>query len=257
MKKRTVIATLLALVLSLACLTGCSQTTTPESGAPTTGGILVLKVNPEIAVEYNEAGIVTGVTARNDDALAIIAGCEGLIGSATRNAVTELVTAIGKAGYFVEEVEGERRRITIEIEAGSRLPHDTFLDEVVADVRSCVSTNAWSVPMDLVNESDYGMTSYVDTDYGPDNDGITDYTDYGPGADGVTDYDHNLNGDTDYGPGNDGVTDYDGTDYADNTDYGVNADGNTDSNDSDYGVWGDGVTNSDDTDYGPGSDGVT
>ena len=54
-----------------------------------------------------------------------------------------------------------------------------------------------------------------DTDYGPNNDGVTDYndTDYGPNNDGVTNYD-----DTDYGPNNDGVTDYDDTDYGPNND---------------------------------------
>ncbi len=54
-------------------------------------------------------------------------------------------------------------------------------------------------------------TDYEDTDYGPDNDGVTDYTppassspahadtDYGPDSDGVTDY---TDGDTDYDPDN-------------------------------------------------------
>ncbi|MBQ8238268.1 MAG: hypothetical protein IJZ39_09005 [Oscillospiraceae bacterium] len=264
MKKMiSAIACMLALVL---CLTACGQSAAAPTGGVSLadGGVLVLSVNPEIAVEYDENGTVTGVTARNDDALAIIASCEGLIGQPTRNVVTDLVTAIGDAGYFVEEVEGEGRQITLEIEPGSSLPNETFLDDVIADIRNCVSANDWTTPLVVEGESDYGMSDYVDTDYGVGNDGFTDYddTDYGPDNDGVTDYDHNINDDTDYGEGNDGVTDYDGTDYADNTDYGVNADGNTDYNDSDYGVWGDGLTdydhNDDDsTDYGEGSDGVT
>ena len=262
MKKKSVIAIALALVMSLACLTGCGgQTSTnPPSGTDlASGGVLVLSVNPEIAVEYDENGVVTGVTARNDDALAIINACQGLIGQPTRTVVSDLVVAIGEAGYFVEEVEGERRQITLEIEAGSKLPHDAFLDEVVSDVRDCVNTNAWAAPLNVENESDYGITDYVDTDYGPENDGATDYddTDYGPDNDGITDYDHNDDDGTDYGEGSDGVTDYDGTDYDNNTDYGVNADGNTGYNDTDYGPNNDGVTDYDDTDYGPNNDGVT
>ena len=200
--KKSIIAIMMALVLSLGCLTGCGQSATVDNGAQlASGGVLVLSVNPEIAVEYDDNGLVTGVSARNDDALEIISSCKGLIGQETRDVVTKLVTAIGEAGYFVEEVEGERRQITIEIEAGSKLPHDAFLDEVVSDVRDCVNTNKWNVPMDVENESDYGITDYVDTDYGPGNDGYTDYddTDYGPNNDGVTDYDHNINDDTDYG----------------------------------------------------------
>ena len=252
--------------MSLACLTGCGGQTSADvpSGAElSSGGVLVLSVNPEIAVEYDKDGIVTGVTARNDDALAIINSCKGLIGQQTRDVVSDLVTAIGDAGYFVEEIEGERRQITIEIEAGSSLPGDDFLDDVIADVKAAVDSHNWQTPLNIEGNTDYGITDYVDTDYGPGNDGITDYddTDYGPNNDGVTDYD-----DTDYDPNNDGVTDYDDTDYGpnndgvtdyDDTDYGPNNDGVTDYDDTDYGPNNDGVTDYDDTDYGPNNDGIT
>lgn len=238
MKKRTILTLGLVFMMSLACLTGCggqnetqSASSAPaESASASTdiaaGGVLVLKVNPEIAVEYDDAGNVKGVTARNEDAKAIIEQAGDLIGQPAREAVKQLVTLIGDAGYFVEEVEGERRQITIEIEAGSKLPNDAFLDEVVADVKETVNSHQWQAPFDVVNESDYGITEYVDTDYGPDNDGYTDYgdddddTDYGPNNDGVTDYGDDQN-DTDYGPNNDGVTDY--------------GDGNTNYGDDDYG----------------------
>lgn len=248
-KLMSVIACVLVLTL---CFTACGQAAAnPTEGLSlASGGTLVLKVNPEIAVEYDENGTVTGVTARNDDALAIINSCTGLIGQPTRNVVTDLVTAIGEAGYFVEEIEGERRQITLEIEPGSSLPSGTFLDDVVADIRTAVSSHDWSTPLVVEGESDFGITDYIDTDYGKGSDGYTDYndTDYGPNHDGVTDYDHHHDNSTDYGEGSDGITDYDGTDYAANIDYGVNADGDTDYDDTDYGPNNDGVT--DYTDYG-------
>ena len=262
--KKLISAISCMLVLML-CLTACSQ---PTAGADTgislrSGGTLVLRVNPEIAVEYDENGLVTGVVARNEDAIAVIDDCTGLIGGNVRDAVTQLVAAIGTAGYFIEEVEGEGRQITLEIEAGSSIPHDEFLDELVSDIRAYVSENHWDAPLVVEGESAYGVTDYDDTDYGPNNDGVTDYddTDYGPNNDGVTDYD-----DTDYGPNNDGVTDYDDTDYGpnndgvtdyDDTDYGPSNDGVTDYDDTDYGPSNDGVTDYDDTDYGPNNDGVT
>ena len=237
MKKNIIILSALAMVMGLSSLTGCSggqaaETISMETAEATEastdpmsiaevasieneispdGGTLVISVNPEIAIEYDRTGIVTGVTARNNEALAIINNCQGLIGSQTRDAVNQLVTAIGEAGYFVEDVSGQNRQITIEIEAGSALPYDGFMDEVVEEVKACVNANQWAAPLDVRNESDYGITNYIDTDYGPNNDGVTDYndTDYGPNNDGVTDYN-----DTDYGPDNDGVTDYGVTDYA-------------------------------------------
>ncbi len=270
--KKSYIAIILTLVLSLICFAGCGNQPTT---ALARGGVLVLSVNPEIAVEYDAEGIVTGVTARNEDAIAIIDACSGLIGTEARTAVSKLVTAIGDAGYFVEEIDGERRQITLEIESGSSLPSDVFLEDLIADIKAVIDSNNWNPPLDVQGEfeigvTDYasqpvpGLTDYVDTDYGPGNDGVTDYndtpyddTDYGPAPTapaattpaptrgntdyGVTDYD-----DTDYGPNADGITDYNDTPY-DDTDYGPNNDGVTDYNDTPY----------DDTDYGPNNDGVT
>ena len=265
---KTLIAVVLALVLSLTCLAGCAQ---PEAGAAVEiapGGILCLKVNPEIAVSYDAEGKVTAVTARNADAQKILENYKSFEGKEAKAVVVELVDLIGNAGYFVEELEGERRQITLEIEPGSSLPSGTFLNDVIADVKEVVSSNNWSVPLDVQGESEFGITNYVDTDYGVGNDGVTDYgkTDYNDPTDyGKTDYDA-----TDYGAtaqpaepaatepaaaakddsaaaaskdsGNKtsvGKTDY--TDYNDKTDYGK-----TDYNDkTDYGK-----TDYDATDYG-------
>ena len=264
---KTILSVALALALCLFALVGCgSNPTTNEGGEFAKGGVLVLSVNPEIAVTYDADGNVTKVTARNDDAKEIIAEYAGYEGKACKAVVSELVAKIGEAGYFVEEIEGEKRQITIEIEPGSKLPNNNFLDEVANEVRDCVNENKWNSPVDVKGESDYGITDYIDTDYGPNNDGVTDYddTDYGPNNDGVTDYD-----DTDYGPNNDGVTDYSdygtstpntstngSTDY-DDTDYGPDNDGVTDYDDTDYGPNNDGVIDYNDTDYGPNNDGVT
>ena len=252
MKKRFVSAIALAMMTSMVFLAGCSKTTavaesssessgvssnenSSESGSASasavslaTGGTLYLSVNPEIAIFYDGDGKVTKVEGRNDDGSKILADYTGYEGKEARQVVRELVAEIGEAGYFAEEIEGENRQITIEIEAGSSLPHDGFLEEVAADVRECVNSHHWHSPVDVEGESSYGMTEYHDTDYGPDNDGVTNYddTDYGPNNDGVTNYD-----DTDYGPNNDGVTDYssdDGdTDY-DDTDYGDDDDDDDD-----------------------------
>ena len=217
--KKSIFAIVMAMVLCISLLAGCSQSAaapTPTEGSVlVTGGVLVVKVNPEIAVKYDENGMVTAVTARNEDAMTIIQNCGQLIGKETRVAVTELVTAIGKAGYFVDEIDGERRQIVIEIEAGSKLPRETFLDEVVSDVRNSVNTNHWEVPTTVENATTMDIPQYVDTDYGPGNDGYTDYddTDYGPNNDGVTDFGKTDYDDTDYGPNNDGVTDFGITDY--------------------------------------------
>ena len=213
MKKnlRSIIAVVLALVLSLVCFTGCNRAPANAAVEIASGGVLCLKVNPEIAVAYDNNGNVTGVTARNDDALKILEKYSGFEGKAAKTVVVELIEAIGAAGYFVEEIDGERRHITLEIEPGSSLPSGTFLKDVIANVKDVVNSSDWKVPLDVEGESVFGLTDYVDTDYGVNNDGVTDYTDYNASAEatapagtaGKTDYDA-----TDYGK-----TDYDATDY--------------------------------------------
>ena len=55
------------------------ETTAPTSGAGTeiqkeeTGGVISIKVNPEIAVHYDDQGMVTKIEARNDDGEKVIA----------------------------------------------------------------------------------------------------------------------------------------------------------------------------------------
>ena len=218
MKRKEIISILvvtLTMILMLASLTGCGQNPIggnngnvggSENNTRSPGGVLYLMVNPEIAITYDENGMVTKVEGRNDDGKKVLESYTKFTGKECRQVVTELVNAIGEAGFFVEEIEGENKQIVIEIEKGSQLPSDTFIDEIVSDVRTCVNNNNWKSPVEVEGESDYGITDYDDTDYGSNNDGVTDYddTDYGPNNDGVTDYD-----DTDYGPNNDGDTDYD------------------------------------------------
>ncbi|MGI5894836.1 MAG: anti-sigma-I factor RsgI family protein [Candidatus Merdivicinus sp.] len=259
MKKKNGFAVLiLTLAFTVTAFTGCGNTTAADSSliessilqttALSDTGTLVLKVNPEIAVHYDEKGIVTSVEGINDDGKKLITDDSAYVGKECQEVIRSLVSEINDAGFFVEEVEGQKKTITIEIEKGSVMPSDQFLNNIVTQVRDYVGEMHLASPVDLEGETDYGMTNYQDTDYGPDNDGVTDYndTDYGPNNDGVTDYN-----DTDYGPNNDGVTDYN------DTDYGPNNDGVTDYNDTDYGPNNDGVTDYNDTDYGPNNDGVT
>ena len=202
-KKHLALMIALTLVCGLLFAAGCAQ---PPAAADAlggaadalpAGGVLRLSVNPEIAVHYDADGLVTGVEARNDDGAAILAGYAGFEGKAARQVVAELVTAIGEAGYFVEEIEGARRQIVIEIEPGSALPSSTFLADVAADVQACVSANQWQSPVDVRGESDYGLADYVDTDYGPNSDGDSGY-DSDSGYGGSDD-----DGDSGYDRGND------------------------------------------------------
>ena len=250
-KKRLMVT--LAAVLSLSLfggLIGCgsrqpAEPATTQSGtavetqAEAQGGVISLKVNPEIAVFYDENGAVTKIESRNDDGKKVITDYTGFEGKECRVVIGELVALINEAGYFVEETEGEAHQITLEIEEGSILPTENFLNTIVAEVQKYTSTAKINTPVAVNGESTYGWTNYGDTDYGPDNDGVTDYddTDYGTTSDGVTDYDDkpasasgtSNNTNSNKNTGNSGNSNYG------NTDYGSNSDGATNYDDGDSG----------------------
>lgn len=230
-KKSIIVAVVLALVLSIGGLSGCGSET---ASYPTDGGMLVLKVNPEIAIAYDSAGKVTTVEGQNDDGKKIMETYKGQDNADAKVVAKDVVNAIGEAGYFDDSKADKPRQITLEISAGSKLPNDKFLEEIIIEINRLVDSKGWAGTVKVEGDTDYGVTDYNDnTDYGTNNDGDTDYekaqqkkaapapkpapapakdtdyddTDYGPNNDGVTDYD-----DSDYGPNSDGVTDY--SDYS-------------------------------------------
>ena len=259
-KLMAALATVLSLSLCGGLFTGCGsrEAAVIPSGAgiaaqtEETGGVIALKVNPEIAVFYDEQGIVTKIEARNDDGKKVIADYTGYEGKECRTVIGDLVKAINQAGYFVEETDGTKNQITLEIEEGSVLPEENFLNMIVAEIQKYTSAEKISTPVAVNGESTYGWSSYGDTDYGPDNDGVTDYgdTDYGTTGDGVTDYDDSKPA------ANSGNTNNNNSKNNSSKNSGK-SNGSTDYGYTDYGTDSSGATDYGNTDYGTGSDGAT
>ena len=213
MKRRKILAAASSLAVLAALLTGCGAQ--PQESS-VTAGVLTLRVNPEIAIHYNQSGKVVALKGDNQDGREIVEAYPDYIGKDCEVVVQELVEEIHAAGYFVEEVEGQPRRVVLELDDDSQEPREDFLEDMSRSAQDAleglslgsavvVEDDAAVSPSPKASEAPVGASDYNDTDYGPNNDGVTDYddTDYGPNNDGVTDYN-----DTDYGPNNDGVTDY-------------------------------------------------
>ena len=190
MKKRTltaVTAIMLSLLLTLGLMTGCGNDG-EAAGAEGTQlaaetGVIRIKVNPDLAVTYDKSGNVIKVEGINDDGKALVQDYTGYEGRPCGQVIRELVEKMDGAGYFVEEIEGEGNKITLEIEKGSYLPGDDFLNTIVEDLEQYTVTNSVKAPVAVQGISNYGWTNYGDSDYGPDNDGVTDY-------DGTSNYDN-------------------------------------------------------------------
>ena len=266
--------------------TGNTASVTEESANGSVGTVL-LSVNPEIEMDYDEAGNVVALNALNDDGRAVLASYTGYEGKACTVVIGELVDAINAGGYFDTTIDGNEKNIVLKLERGSRYPSDQFLNELAEAVRLVVEADqigSQTVTLDGDDYDDaYGDRGYINaqaaqnilsTQLGRDDiqfvekeydldDGeyevefVMDGVEYEYEVNAVTgkvtemDMDYQDYDDTDYGPDSDGVTDYD------DTDYGPNADGITDYDDTDYGPNADGITDYDDTDYGPNADGIT
>ena len=286
----------LALTTLTACGNGAGTAALPETpgtSAPLleeSGGVagtVLLSVNPEIEMDYDDLGNVVALTGRNQEAQTLLAsytGYEGRLG--------ELVDEINALGYFDATVGGHEKNIILKLERGSAYPSDQFLNELAEAVRLVVETDqigSQPVTLDQDDYDDaYGDKGYINasaaqsilsTQLGRDDlqfvekeydlddgeyevefvlDGVEYEYEVNAYTGKVTEMDAEFQDydDTDYGPGSDGITDYGITDY-DDTDYGPNNDGVTDYDDTDYGPNADGITDYDDTDYGPNADGIT
>ena len=129
-------------LLLVACTgdtTDTSQVATATDGtALVDSGTLYLKVNPEIAINYDDNGKVTSIVGENDDGQEIIDLYPDYIGKDSGLVVKDLIALIGDAGYFIEEIEGEAKKIVIELESGSALPDDRFLEVMAASAQAAV-----------------------------------------------------------------------------------------------------------------------
>ena len=93
-------------------------------------GSFTLRVNPQIRVSYNKDGNVTKVQALNEDGQKILDACEGVKGVPCSEAVDTLLNTIYSNGYFEHTIDGNQRNIVISMEPNSKMPSETFVDDL-------------------------------------------------------------------------------------------------------------------------------
>lgn len=146
MKNKNLTNKLLASALALAMtasLTACGRTASTDapneqSVKPAAAGTILLSVNPEIEVEYDERGIVLEIDGVNDDGKTVVTEYQDYEGRACAEVVEELVQKIYEGGYFENQVDGHAKNIVVKLENGSVCPDDDFLEDVADGVRNAV-----------------------------------------------------------------------------------------------------------------------
>lgn len=229
---------------------------------------IYLTINPGVQMDLNRQGTVVGLTGANEDGETLLEGYDGK-GKDKITVADELIDRAIEMGFLSEggrvsfsidspdealfqEYGTELRtkvtehldgRITVTIEImnhqdgqGQENPENSSSSTPSRPSASqpeptSPSSSEPSHP-ETVPPASSGATDYDDTDYGPDNDGVTDYTPSASTPPADTDYSSGSNGTTDYTDGN---TDYDPDNNDDDNggDSGYDDDDSDDDNDSD------------------------
>ena len=173
MKKTNIrnrILTASAIVLSLAFLAGCASAPQGSSSAGNVSssvgedkevGAILLSVNPEIEIGYDNQGLVLEVEGKNDDGKKVVSNYSDFSGKDCQTVVEELVDEIYQEGYFDTTIDGHTKNIVVKLEEGSRYPDDTFLEEVAQGVRNAVEAHKLSSSAMTVDQDDYTTNGYI------------------------------------------------------------------------------------------------
>lgn len=158
MKKKIMSSLSLILVILSFILTGCIESRAEEGSDHFSvqkellsgSGTLTLKANPEISVKYNKEGIVTDVVGNNTDGKEVISDYTDFIGKESSLVLEELIVLMNEAGYFIGKTEGQSKQIILELEVGSILPEEQFLENMRKNVQNAV--NNLNVKAEVVTE---------------------------------------------------------------------------------------------------------
>ena len=179
MMNRKHVGLALAAALTLAALTACGTTTETlplpagsSSGSSSVSqetssnpvGTVLLSVNPEIEMDYDQAGNVVALTGVNDDGRAVLASYTGYEGKPCTTVVGELVDEINAGGYFDTTIDGHEKNIVLKLERGSRYPNDQFLTDLAEAVRVVVETDQIGSQTVALDDDDYD-DAYGDKGY--------------------------------------------------------------------------------------------
>ena len=115
-----------------------APTETPAAAQTAAAGTVLLSVNPEIEMDYDDDGRVLALRACNADGQAVLNGYDGYTGRPCPEVAGELVGRINAGGYFDETIGGQEKNIVLKLEQGSAQPDAAFLTEMEQAIRTTV-----------------------------------------------------------------------------------------------------------------------
>ncbi|NLL91092.1 MAG: hypothetical protein GX222_01555 [Ruminococcaceae bacterium] len=212
----------LAVVMVMALFTGCSIYSSDKTAKEgKIKGNVLLSINPEIKISYDNDLNVVKLSGENDDGKQIVKSMDNFVGRPVVEIAGELIGKIDDAGIFEKLAAGNTDGIKIKIDDdGKNVELIALMAEEIGKV--AVERNIGVVKIELDDDGDSLYDDDGDSDYDDEDDGDSLYDD----SDGDSLYDDEDDGDSLYDDDGDSLYDNDG-----DSDYD---DGNSSYNDSDY-----------------------
>ena len=133
---------------------GASHTASLTEGSAAVGTVL-LSVNPEIEMDYDDLGRVVALTGRNADAQSLLASYTDYEGRLCAEVIGELVSEINDMGFFDATIDGNEKNIVLKLERGSAYPSDEFLNDLAAAVKNVIEADQIGSRPVTLDQDDY------------------------------------------------------------------------------------------------------
>jgi len=159
MKKLTTLFLTLVVIMTTGCgIQSSSNAALPAaSSEPVSSnaiGSILLSINPEIEIDYDDKGIVISLEGKNEDGKKVLAEYTEYEGKSCETIVDELVKKIHADGYFEKKVDGYEKNIILKLEDDSLYPDDAFLKNLEQKLQDTIKEcNLTSSPI-LVEKKD-------------------------------------------------------------------------------------------------------
>lgn len=159
MKKITTLLLTLVVIMTTGCgAKSSSNAALPAASSELVGsnaiGSILLSINPEIKIDYDDKGIVISLEGKNEDGKKVLEEYTDYEGKSCETIVDELVKKIYADGYFEKKVDGHEKNIILKIEDDSLYPDDAFLKNLEQKLQDTIKEcNLTSSPI-LVEKKD-------------------------------------------------------------------------------------------------------